>query len=398
VAKTVVTDANLPIRAVPGVELIVSNTYNVGVDDTAILETFERGGQEPSIGDIYYISYIYRKQFFEAALYTKLAVIEANYGEATPENPVSMASYLGILNGAVLLAIKQVPKAEGSQTGSLTSYRDAIDDLSRPLPGGVSVDILNLMRGDSLDLYQYALRHADIQSSIRYRAERTVIGGMASGSDEKTVQNWARALGATRFRMCYPDVATLDLTDALGNTREVLVDGPMISSALVGSVVSPNFDVATPWTARRLVGFTQLARQLDAVQQNQIAQAGVTVLEDRTPFIRVRHGLTTDMSNILTKLPTIIMIADEVQRQSRNALDIFIGIKFLPGVISQIEGRESKVLGSLQAAQIISAFTGVKANVNPEDMTQAELEAFYSPIFPLLYLILTFNMRSSLGN
>jgi len=191
-------------------------------------------------------------------------------------------------------------------------------------------------------------------------------------------------------------MATLTVQDNLNNVREYLVDGPFLAAALAGSVVSPNLDVATPWTGRRLTGFTQLARLLDPVEANQVAQKGVTILEDKPPFLRVRHGLTTDMSNILTKLPTIIMIADEVQRQARNVLENFVGIKFLPGVVSQIEGRLAMMLKRLVAAQIISAYTGVKANISADDPTIAEIEAYYSPVFPLLYLILTFHLRSSL--
>jgi hypothetical protein len=206
----------------------------------------------------------------------------------------------------------------------------------------------------------------------------------------------AGQLADTRMRVVYPDMATISIQDATGVSKEYLVDGPFLASALTGQIVSPNTDVATPWTGRRLVGFNQLARQLDAVEQNQIAVKGVTVLEDRPPYIRVRHGLTTDMTNTLTKLPTIVLIADEVQKRARGVLEQFIGIKFLPGVLSQIEGRLAMMLKSMVQAQIISAYTGIKANVSPDDPTVAEVEAYYSPVFPLLYLVLTFHLRSSL--
>jgi hypothetical protein len=98
----------------------------------------------------------------------------------------------------------------------------------------------------------------------------------------------------------------------------------------------------------------------------------------------------------LTKLPTIVLIADEVQKQARSVLEQFIGIKFLPGVISQIEGRLSMMLRALVQAQIITAYMGVKANVAADDPTVAEVEAYYSPVFPLLYIIVTFHLRSSL--
>jgi hypothetical protein len=56
----------------------------------------------------------------------------------------------------------------------------------------------------------------------------------------------------------------------------------------------------------------------------------------------------------------------------------------------------SNTLKQLVAAQIITAYTGVKAKVSEDDPTVAEVEAAYQPVFPLLYIVVTFNLRSSL--
>lgn len=396
VSKTFTTNANIPHNALPGLELKVANTYNMGVGDTAVVSTFERGGNEPSIGDVYYVSYTFQKQDFGTAFYTKLSSVEASYGAVSPDNPVSLAAYLAAINGAILFGVKQVGREEGSNFASLTSYRDAIEELEGVLPGQIKPDLILPLRGDSPELFQVLKRSNEIQSSLRYRRERTSIIGMSAGSEPKAASDLAGSLVSDRMRLVYPDMATLNLTDAVGATKQYLVDGPMLASALTGSVVSPNLDVAVPWTGRLLVGFSGLARRLDAVEMNQVAQKGVTVLEDRPPAIRVRHGLTTDMTDILTKLPTIRLISDEVQRQARTVLEQFIGIKFLPGILTQIEGRMAMMLKRMQQQQIISAYTGVKAKVSADDPTVAEVEAFYSPVFPLLYIVVSFHLRSSL--
>lgn len=400
--KTVTTDANTPVNVIPGVALTVSNTLGVTAGDTATVTTFARSGSQPAVGDVYYVSYTYTKQDYNTALYTKLSAIEAAYGPNTPLNPVVLASYLAILNGAVLVAIKQVQKDTDTDnngefdTASESAFIAAIDDLAGVLPGGVLPDILAPLKGDSVDLFQYLVKQCDIQSSIRYRAERTAVMGFSAGTAPTTAGNAAQAVGRTRGRFVYPDIANLTLSRADGSTDTYLVDGTFLAAALVGSLVSPTTDVATPWTGRRLFGFDRLARILDAVQQNQVAVKGVTVLEDRTPVIRVRQGFSSDMTNVLTRTPTVITIADEVQQQTRATLDRFIGIKFLPGVTSQIEGQVSNTLKQLVAAQIITAYTGVKAKVSEDDPTVAEVEAAYQPVFPLLYIVVTFNLRSSL--
>ena len=402
VRKNVVTDSNLPVNTIPGVELIVSNTSGVGVTDTASVQTFEKGGNQPAVGDVYYVSYEYRKQDFTAQLFTKQSAVEAAYGAATPENPVSLASYLAIINGAVVLAVKQVQKdtdtnSDGvADAASESAFLDALDEVEGALPGGALPDYIVPLKGDSLVLFQQVAQHCDIQSSIRYRAERTSICGLAAGTQPSDAGATAQAVARTRLRLVYPDIYTLTQTTADGVSESFLVDGTFMAAAVAGSRAAPTIDVATPWTGARIFGFDEISRKLDAVQQNQVAVRGLTVLKQQQQTISIRQGLTTDMSNVLTKLPTVTQIADEVQKQARATLDRFIGIKFLPGVTGQIENQLGNTLAQLQTGSIIAAYTGVSAKVSDDDPTVAEVEAYYQPVFPLLYIVVTFNLRSSL--
>ena len=400
VRKLVTTDANVPVNSIPGLEMTVANTEGstIPTGDTAIVETFDRGGTEPAVGDSYYVTYNYSKTAadFETMLFTNQRAVERNYGEINPDNPVSMAAFLAFLNGGLVVAIKQVPKIPGSNQASTQSYLDALNDLRGPLPGGSTLDTITPLRGDDTNLFAALSNHCDLQSSIRFRSERTAIIGVASGTQPTDVGNIAQAIENTRIRLVYPDIVTITIQDALGQDKQFLVDGTFLAAAMAGNRSSPNIDVATPWTRARIVGFDQLARRLDAVEQNQVAVQGVTIFDQRGTVIRVRQGLTTDMSNILTKLPTVITIADQVQRSSRRDLDRFIGIKFLPGVLSQIEGQLSTTMKGLKSAEIISAFTGIQARTT-NDPTIVEVEAFYQPVFPLLYIVITFNLRSNLG-
>lgn len=392
----ITTDANLPILAIPGVEMVVSNTTGTSADDTAIVETFDKNGNEPSVGDIYYVSYSYTKPDFDTRLFTRLSAVQDEYGEVSPDNPVSLAAYLAFLNGAVLIAISQVQKEEGSNVASEASYLQALDDLTAPLPGGRNPDIIVPLIGNSLSFFQSLSQHLDVLSSPRFQAERTAIVGLTSGTAPETAKNWARALSASRMRMVYPDIVRLSLTDPLNNTTQFLVDGFYLAAALSGFVVSPSSDVANPWTRKRLVGFDELARKLTNVEMNDLAQSGITVIEENLPNIRVRQGFTTDMENVLTRTPTVTQIADEVQQRARAILGKYIGVKFLPGITGQIEGDLSAMLRKAKADELITAYRGVEAIPSPVDPTAIEAQAFYSPVFPLLYIFVTFNLRSTI--
>jgi hypothetical protein len=393
VSQTFHVSPSVPRYSVGGLELLVTNTVGVGVNDTSILTTYNPDGVEPAVGDFYFISYRYLKQDYSPKIYQQLKTIEANFGTASSENRVTLAGYLAILNGAVLLIIKQVLKVPNTNQASAASYNAAIDELATPLPGNIRPDILVPGSTDT-SVYTHLTSHCEIQSNIRNQAERMGMIGFASGTSPTTAQTVARGLNSSRIVAFYPDSAVVTLTDELGQSFESLIDGSFFGAAVAGAVVSPAVDVATPYTRRRIQGFTRIPRILDPVEANQTAVAGITLLEDLDPIIRIRQGLTTNMTSVLTRLPTVTQIADFVQQQSRAILDSFIGTKFLASRTNEVVVSMTGLFRSLVQAEIVGAFTGMTAEIDPDDPTILRFEMYYSPIFPLLYILMTFNLRA----
>jgi hypothetical protein len=396
VSQTFDVSPSIPTYSVPGLEMTVSNTVGVGVNDVAAVQTFNPGGLEPKVGDFYYVSYRYMKQDFSTRIFQQLKTIEANFGPTSAENRATLGAYLSILNGSILVGISQVKKAANTNQATAQVFNQAIADLTKPLPGNVLPDIVVPLSTDT-SVYAFLTNHCEIQSSIRNQAERMGFIGFASGTTPTSAQSIAKSLGSNRIVAFYPDTAVITLTDELGQSFEQAVDGTFFAAAAAGAVVSPAVDVATPYTRRRLVGFTRIPRVLDPVESNQTAVAGVSILDDLGGgTIRIRHGLTTQMDNVLTRLPTVTQISDFVQQQSRATLDSFVGTKFLASRTNEVEVSMTGLLKSLIQAEIIGAFTGVVASVDPNDPTILNFNAYYQPIFPLLYIVLTFNLRASL--
>lgn len=385
----------VPSLALGGLETIVSDTVNVGVGDTATIQTFDPGGLEPAVGDFYFLTYRFLKQDYSTRLYQQLKNIEANFGPLSAENRVTLAAYLAILNGAVLVGIKQVLKVTNTNQASDQSFQEAITELQIPLAGNVRPDVLVPLT-TSTAIYSFLMQHVETMSNIRNQSERIGFIGFASGTVPSTAQAVAKGLLSNRIIAVYPDSAVITLTNELGEAFETLVDGTFLAAAVAGAVVSPAVDVATPYTRRIIQGFTRLPRIMDPVEANQTATSGITVLEELEPFIRIKQGLTTDISTILTRLPTVVQIADFVQQQSRNALDVFVGTKFLSTRTNEVEVSMTALFKSLVQAEIIGAWTGISAEIDPDDPTILRFEAYFQPIFPLLYLVLTFNLRASI--
>jgi hypothetical protein len=393
VALTFIVNPAVPTYAFPGLETIVTNTVNIGVNDTATVQTFNPSGVEPAVGDFYFVSYRYLKQDFSTRIFRQFKNIEANFGRISSENRVTLAAYLAILNGAVLVGIKQVRKVINTNQASDAAFIAAIKELEIPLPGNVKPDVM-VPLATSTAVYAYLTQHCEVMSNERNQSERMGMIGFASGTSPTSAQTIAKALNSNRIVAIYPDSAVITMTNELGESYEALVDGTFLAAAMAGAVVSPAVDVATPYTRRRIQGFTRIPRIMDPVEANQTAVAGITILEDIDPIIRVRQGLTTNMSSILTRLPTVTQISDYVQQQSRGILDSFVGTKFLPSRTNEVEVSMTGLLKSLIQAEIIAAFTGVAAQVDVDDPTILRFDAYYQPIFPLLYLVLTFNIRA----
>jgi len=394
VSPTFHVSPSVPRYSVGGLELLVTNTVGVGVNDTSNLTTYNPSGVEPAVGDFYFLSYRYLKQDFSPQLYQQLKTIEASFGTTSAENRVTLAAYLSILNGAVLVIIKQVLKVPNTNQASAQSFNAAIDELATPLPGNVKPDVMVPLSTDT-SVYTHLTSHCEIQSSIRNQSERIGMIGFASGTSPTTAQAVAKGLNSSRIIAMYPDSAVITLTDELGQSFESLIDGSFYGAAVAGAVVSPAVDVATPYTRRKIQGFTRIPRKMDPVESNQTAVAGITILEDLDPIIRIRQGLTTNMTSVLTRLPTVVQIADYVQQQSRTILDSFVGTKFLSTRTNEVVVTMTGLFKSLVQAEIVGAFTGMTAIVDSQDATTLRFEMYYSPIFPLLYLVLTFNLRAN---
>lgn len=394
VSSTFLTGSQASL-ALPGVEMIVTNTTNVGILDTALVQTFDGSGSEPRVGDFYYITYDYLKGDFDTALFTSLADVIANYGPLDVDNPLTVAAYLAFINGASVVGCKQVLKQPGLDTAAATSYIQAVTELEKPLAGGIRPDYIVPLTSD-LTVWNATVRSCEVQSSLRYRQERRAIFGCASGTRPQDAQTLALGLLSSRAVIVYPDSAILSLPNELGVAEQFVVDGYYVAAAYTGLEVSPQYDVAEPKTRKRIVGFDRLNRSLDEIEKNALAVSGVTVLEDTNGTVVVRHARTTDPRSVLTAEPSVVAIQDFVQRRSREVLDRYIGTKFLLSRAQDVETTLTGLLNSLVESSIIRGFGGVDAQPSPIDPTALEVVAFYSPIFPLNYIRITFTLRTRL--
>jgi hypothetical protein len=386
-------DASIPTYAIPGIELTVFNTVGMNVGTTGLVNTFSKTGNEPRIGDVYYVSYSYQKNDLRPVIFSDMRRVEANFGPASPENPVSLAASLAFLNGATMVGIKQVLRDPGSSQATVGSFISAIDEMKKPLRDNLKPDVIVPLSTD-LNVMSYVSQHCISMSTPRNEGERTGIVGVANGTSPLGAQSIARGLSSELMIVVYPDSAVVAVPDSLGNFSDRLVDGSYVAAALAGSVCNPTLDVATPITRRKLLGFKSLGRILDPTDADRVATSGITVMEPSpTGSIRVRHGLTTNLSSVITRTPSVIWTIQFVQQTVRRVLDPYIGQKFTGTLLKSVESSMTGAFSTLIDNKIVTAVAGINVYVDDQDPTILRTEAVYSPVFPLEYIVAAMNVK-----
>lgn len=388
------TGVSMMVYAVPGIRLIVSDTLNTVSGDITNVQTFDKAGGEPVVGSTYYISYYYQKTDFSPKVFTKFKDITNEYGPLAVANQITLSAFLMMTNGAVAVMCKQILKEPGKDTAPDISYIQALKEIEKPIKG-IKPSVIHVCT-TSVPVISALKTHLATMSSERRRSERTAFIGFAVGTEPQDAAVQASGIGYSRIVAVYPDGAVIGLTDEQGVESEYILDGSYIAAALAGLNVSTAYDVAEPMTRKSISGFKRLIREMDEVEMDETAANGVTIIYDDGGILKIRHALTTDMSNPFNKAPNIVTIIDEVQKQARLALDQYIGKKFLLNTAGNVASTLAATLSALKEAEIIADYTGVTAEPSDFDPNYLTAEAYYKPVFELSYIRVTFNVRAKL--
>jgi len=112
-----------PNIQIPGVRIIIPTTTGLFALDSAYLDLFDKEGQEPIVGEIYYVTYKVNKDFtLPAKLYTRFRDVEREIGTVSIENKLSLATKLCFQNGAVAVALKQLPRSPNGLDATPQDY------------------------------------------------------------------------------------------------------------------------------------------------------------------------------------------------------------------------------------------------------------------------------------
>lgn len=341
------------------------------------------GSAEPAVGVKYTLDYSRAKVTgdYVPKTFFDLGSVVSEYGTVSTSNSISLAAQLAFQNGASAVMGMQV---DPSVTPTLVSFQQAIDKLK-------TVD-LNIVVGLNPDpnLQAYIKAHVLQMSTLTEQRFRTALIGMSGSPSVATVQGYAAGLKSRRVALVYPASATVTLA---GSTTPTTLDGTYICAAIGGIRVNPAFDVAEPLLRKELTGFTAISDTLLRTQKNVLANSGVMIVETQNGAIRVRDGLTTDLTTFDSAEFSVTEIIDFTAVLTKTFLDAaFIGTKLLNDTPGLMQASLTIILQSLIDNKILNDATNLSVKRNGINPSQIDVSFSIAPIFPVKYVLVSFTI------
>jgi hypothetical protein len=385
--------------AIPGITTKVATTFGANAGDTAIVTTNNKSGNEPNVGEFYYVSFTVNKTSDDMAikLFNNPADAYAQYGQPSVINRVSLGISLMSQNGVQTFGVVQVPKQPGLNVASDNSFIAAIQSLTVNLPGLTKKADVIVPLSTSPTVHQFLSRQLTTQANVRFKGE--AIGFVGYSQFTTPAQAIANATGLKNARVIAigNPVAGLQVTDPLTAVAlEYAVSGEFIAAAMAGLNTNPANDVATTLTLQNLVGFTRLLVRYDDSTMNNMAAQGLVLLTDNSGALNIRHYKSTDPSNPITSEPTCTTIIDYTRQLFRSDLNQFIGRKLVDSLVNDITAVCNSRLRSLVNNEILAGYKNLVVTPDASDPTTVDVTVTVKPVFSLLYISVTFTVTTTL--
>lgn len=374
-------------------------------------------------GDVVTVTYCYT----DATYYTPLVfedydLVEATYGPAllavapplptTPQitSPLSLAAYLAFSNGASSVICLATDPADGAslRLQLAAAYVKTEGDYRV----GTLVPVLadDDTDGDPTLFLNYATdlaAHVTAATADGY-PRIGIIGasslyGTALGVGAPAFDEAAASIASSRVILAYPN--RLNLYNSTIN-RLTEVSGYYLAAAYAG-VLSSN-PVQQGLTRQTVAGFGGFPASVTKFQTKQfkdrLSAAGVAVTElDRQNRMVIRHGLTTDITNVLTREPSITRGRDALFAALQLGLDAsgLIGAPIDAEMTRRVQGAVVGIVEALVQSETILAYDNVQVRQQTiedgGDPSVIEVKFAYRPAIPLNYILVSFSLNLSTG-
>ena len=379
--------------------------YRIGVgedslpatrDDTYTIKRVRGSGSSLNEGDVVQISYRYTDpNYFEVYSLYDYDDVRDFYGEPFDANgnivsELTLAAKFAFLNGASnVLTCAVDPEAHNALSDC---YQEALDKFRDE----DQIAIIVPANGDSY-IHTLVQQHVDIQSNNKYE-RRAILGFDGSTTPVLTTTriNNAQSISDRRVALVSPSSFTYFAPEL---NKDVVLGGQFMAAAVAGKSVSQI--AAMPLTRKNIAGFSGPAENQREGEKNLESQNGLMVVEKtRRNQVQVRHGVTTDPTDILSREWSIIGQQDVMVYRIRDYLDAdgLIGMPIYDTTLVQVKASAESALVSLVRDQIIVSYQNLKVRQIATLPDVIEVRYEWQPAYPLNYIVVRYSVAVMTGD
>lgn len=360
-------------------------------------------------GDTVYVSYRYTNSgFYLPFLSSDWDQIQTRFGAAINSStgavgsPLSLAAKIVMEQGVrelILLPTKgSTPTSvTAAQINTAYSYLEARDDVGIVVPLGVGITGSDVSPGDTTSLVQNLKTHADSMSAQgKYRIG--VVGLETSAT--RTHSTLAQSMASKRLVIGYPNI----LNWYNGYTNTTMELGGVYLAAALGGMLSARMP-QEPLTKKIVRSFPSIPARVFSTMtktaKDDMSNAGVCVVEQSSDGrLSVRHGVTTDRTNTLTREISIVRAKDTLVRLIYQAIDQsgIVGSPLTAETPVRVQSIVDGALTQAQNAGIVVAYSNLSVRISDNDATSLQVKFAYRPAYPVNYINVSFSINTVTGN
>lgn len=384
----------LPSGSLPRQGEEISLSYDYGIESGEIVQVRYRYADED-----------YYAQFPVASFKDVLARYGESFDGNDEVNPMSFAAetiYTNANAGVQVVCVPVNPNSTGAkEIASLADWQVAIESVNTQ-----DVGILCETSG-LLDVQSNLFSHvrASYNNNVSYIAFVGRDGTKEVLESERDIdgvtRNSLRAY-ARSFNYRRVVVASTEACDGIstanssrtGNRKRV--GNQYLACAL--AAISASNTPQTPLSRQIVSGLRSSSASAPERFLTEDTTAGLCVVENNGVLQKVRHGVTTEFGNIITREVSIQRAQDFLLKSLKSALDSnIIGRVREPNVDFLVSGVASDVLGRFASAGVISGFSPPDVSEDPTDPTHLIVRFDYTPTFMVNTITLEFAVTNQNG-
>lgn len=423
-----------PAIAAPVVKKLDGTVLTVATDYTFTVDASGPGGGSNAVtsisrvssstdvsdGDIVSITYSYADaDYFQPQVFVEYDTVMTVYGlpmvSSAPSSPnssqvfspLSMGAKVAFENGTTQLICVALNPGDGTlQQQFKAAYAKLATNYQASIIVPVFSDDLGVSSGTvaqlTTTLAQDLETHCVTATADGY-ARIGIFGAPRNYSEsDQSMDSFAHAISNKRMVLTYPNRLQV-FNGQINQITEVA--GCYLAAALGGMLGAlPTNRGLTKQSVRSFVGLSSpVAQVMTNLFKNTLSQAGVCVVEmNRQNQLLVRHGVTTDMTSLVTKEISLVRIADtlfEVVQLGMEAAGL-IGEPITAETVVAVKGSLQGLLEQAVSSELIVDYANlaVRQQTYPSgDPSIIECKFSYQPALPLNYITVQFQVDLQSG-